>query len=137
MDLLRRARIRPAVAQAVAVGSLAIVVALQTVRADPLISPYLGGAAPGVYVSSDLAGLAGDARLGALPGVSLNLPDPIEWQWAAAVLRPQTVLPYPPGTRRNQPWVLERVGQGPAPGRQVVRLDATYQIARVVPVPSS
>jgi hypothetical protein len=137
IDLARRARVRPAVAQAVALGALVGIVALQTVRADSFISPFLGGSAPGVYVSSDLARLADDPRLRALPGVSVNIADPIEWQWVAAVLSPQTVLPYPPTTRRNQPWVLEHVGQGPAPGREVVGLSATYQIARVVPVPSS
>jgi hypothetical protein len=137
MDLARHARLRPAVTQAVALGALAGVVALQTGRADPLIRPYLGGAAPGVHVSTDLARLDRDPRLRSLPGVSVNIVDPVEYQLVAAVLRPQRVLPYPPTATLDQPWILERAGQGPAPGREVVRLDATYQIARAVPVPAS
>ena len=108
-------------------------VAIQTVKADPYISRFLGGPAPGVYVNDDLARLADDPRVGALREVSLNL-DPVEGQWAAAVLRPTTILPYPPPPTIARPWILERSAVGsPPPGSEVVRLDATYQIARTAP----
>jgi hypothetical protein len=136
LRLAARAVVRPAVAQAATLAVLAGVVAIQTAKADPYVSRFLGGPAPGVYVNRDLARLADDPRVGALGEISLNL-DAVEAQWAATVLRRTTILPLPRPPSSNRPWILERSGVvAPRPGREVVRLDATYQIARRAPASS-
>lgn len=135
LELARRARVRPQLARAAAVGVLALVVALQTAKADPFISRFLGGPAPGVYVNADLAALTREPRVTALERVAFNFTDAGEYQYAAAILSPREVLPYPTPTD-DRPWILERVGAPVTPGREVVGVNATYQLAQDPPASS-
>jgi hypothetical protein len=135
IGLARRARVRPQLAQAGALAALVLVVAFQTAKADPFVSRFLGGPVPGVYVNADLAAIASEPRVAGLTRVAFNFTDPAEYQWAAAIIRPREVLPYPTPTN-DRPWILERVGAPVTPGRQVVRLNATYQLAQDPPATS-
>jgi hypothetical protein len=132
LELARRARLRPQLAQAAALAVLAVVVALQTAKADPFISRFLGGPVPGVYVNADLAALTSEPRVSGLASVAFNFTDGAEYQYAAAILRPREVLPYPTPTD-DRPWILERVGAPVTPGREVVGINATYQLAQDPP----
>lgn len=138
LALTRRARVPRLRARAAALVALAVVVALQTVAADSFVSKYLGGPAPGVHVSSDLAGVADDARVRDLAGVSLNFNEPTEVQWAAAVLRPRTIYAFPAPAGVARPWVLERAGaRAPGPELEVVPINATYQLSYDSPSPAT
>jgi hypothetical protein len=132
IELARRASVRPQVATAGALAALVLVVALQTAKADPFISRFLGGSVPGVYVNADLAAIISEPRVAGLKRVAFNFTDPGEYQWAAAIIRPREVLPYPTPTD-DRPWILERVGAPVTPGREVVGLNATYQLAQDPP----
>jgi hypothetical protein len=130
LALTRRARVAPQRARPAALAALAVVVALQTAAAESFVSRYLGGPAPGVHVSADLAGVAEDARVRDLAGVSLNFNEPTEVQWAAAVLRPREIYAFPAPAGVARPWVLERAGaRAPGPELEVVPINATYQLS--------
>ena len=125
------AGVRPGAALAGAATALVLLVSFQTSRAHTWVRPWLGGAAPNLYVRPDLAALPAEPRIQALPGVNLNIPDPLEVRWLSLLLRPRVVYPYPPPPGVGSRWTLEHAGSRTSqPGVEVIPINATYQLVR-------